>query len=549
MNNKTNQAIKGKIVSSIEKVLLNKEPKTEEKFSLMMKNERLNFQIALYNDERTKRNNRIKVKGTLAPYVTMRSVENVPITYTVPEADDYYVGKDAGLYPDLLKPFGAMELVLTSKRWRSVWVSIESKSGLPVGKHSLIFEVYYESGEKVLELEYKVEVINAVAKQNDLKLTNWMHYDCICEWHKVKPFSNKFYSILKEYLKAYVDCGYNTLLTPLFTPPLDTAVGTERKTIQLIDVEVDNGEYRFDFSKLQKFVEFAKENGIKYFEFSHLFTQWGGEFCPKIIANIDGRAQKIFGWHVKSDSVEYRQFLGAFLPKLYTEIVRLGIKDCSYMHLTDEPSKDNVEKYAELCSIVKEYMPQIPTMDALSNTIFCEKGIVDIPVPITTHYNDFSKFSLKEKFVYYCCDPYNEYYSNRIINMPGLRTRILGMQLYQTGANGFLHWGFNFYNSVLSLERINPYIATDSCGFFPSGDAFIVYPTDKGVNYSIRAELLKESMQDYNALKTLESLAGKEFVMDMLRKVGVQGYNVYPRKDKDFLKLRNEIYMQIKKRI
>jgi hypothetical protein len=133
--------------------------------------------------------------------------------------------------------------------------------------------------------------------------------------------------------------------------------------------------------------------------------------------------------------------------------------------------------------------------------------------------------------------------------MPGLRTRILGMQLYQTGANGFLHWGFNFYNSVLSFERINPYTVTDSCGFFPSGDAFIVYPTDKGVYYSIRAELLKESMQDYNALKTLESLAGKEFVMGILNKAGVQGYNVYPRKDKEFLKLRKEIYTQIKKRI
>ena len=31
--------------------------------------------------------------------------------------------------------------------------------------------------------------------------------------------------------------GVNLLYTPLFTPPLDTQVGGERTTVQLVDVE------------------------------------------------------------------------------------------------------------------------------------------------------------------------------------------------------------------------------------------------------------------------------------------------------------------------
>lgn len=546
MENTFTYTTKGKIVSSVEKVLLHKEPKTEERFSYMMKNERLNFQIALFSDSPARRNNRLTVSGTLAPYVSFRSVENVPVTYTAPEADDYYVGKEPGVYPDLLKPFGAMGLVLPCRQWKSIWVSIENKADLPVGKHTLTFELHYESGEKALALSYTVEVLDAVAEGNGLKLTNWVHYDCICAWHKVKPFTDKFYDVLKKYLQVYVDCGYNMLLTPLFTPPLDTAVGGERPTVQLVDVDVIDGKYYFEFSKLRKFVSFAQENGIKYFEFSHLFTQWGGKFCPKIVAKKRGRLQKIFGWHVAANSTSYQEFLAAFLPLLYREIVGLGLQDVSYMHLTDEPNAQSVEMYANCCALIKKYMPAIPTIDALSNPIYCERNIVDIPVPITTHYADFTRFPLKEKFVYYCCFPNNEYYSNRFINMPGVRTRILGMQLYQTGVNGFLHWGFNFYNSLLAIERINPYAETNACGFYPGGDGFIVYPGDHQIYYSIRSELMKEAVQDYNALKTLASLQGKEFVMNILAKAGINGYNEYPRQTKSFLKLRKEIYQQIK---
>ncbi|MBO5889486.1 MAG: DUF4091 domain-containing protein [Clostridia bacterium] len=539
--------IKGKIISSIEKVMYNQEPTSEENYFYIMKNQKLNFQVAIFHDYPVSRHNRITVTGELAPYVTFRSVENVPVTYTAPEADDYYLSKEPGLYPDLLKPFGEMQLILPHKKWVSVWVSIENKEGLPVGVHDLKFEVFFENNEKKLELECKVEVIDANEKSNELKLTNWMHYDCICNYHKVKPFTLKFYSVFKNYLQAYTDLGYNMLITPLFTPPLDTKIGGERLTIQLVGVEIVDGKYKFNFTKLREFVKFARENGIKYFEFSHLFTQWGGKCCPKIIAKVNGKNKKIFGWHVASDSPKYSEFLKEFLPSLFKEIVALKIKDVSYMHLTDEPNVKNIEEYSKCCELIKKYMPQIPTMDAMSSPIFCEKGIVDIPVPAVEHFEEFKDIELKEKFVYYCCFPNNEYYVNRFINMPGLRTRILGYLLYKKQTKGFLHWGFNFYNSVLSIESINPYANTDSSGFFPGGDGFIVYPTDGKLNYSIRAELVKESVQDYNSLLTLESLTNKEFVMEILEKAGVKGYNDFIRDDAKFINLKNEIYKQIKK--
>ena len=55
-------------------------------------------------------------------------------------------------------------------------------------------------------------------------------------------FSEEHWEIIENYLHEYVKRGCNMILTPLFTPALDTAVGAERTTTQLLDVKVDNGE-------------------------------------------------------------------------------------------------------------------------------------------------------------------------------------------------------------------------------------------------------------------------------------------------------------------
>ena len=80
---------------------------------------------------------------------------------------------------------------------------------------------------------------------------------------------------------------------PLFTPPLDTEVGGERPTVQLVDVILDENGYRFGFSRLKRYLELAQQCGMQYFEMSHLFTQWGAKAAPKILVRKDGALQRL----------------------------------------------------------------------------------------------------------------------------------------------------------------------------------------------------------------------------------------------------------------
>ncbi len=540
----------GKIINSLEKVLPTAEPMFEETRGSMFLNEEYHLQLAFCAmwDYLACFPLTIKAEGELAPYIRFYKQQLVPFTTAWKPADDYYIGGKPCLIPDPLWDFDSMKLSLPDEQWRAVWVTIRLPETIKSGIYETKFSLVHENGEVFKTLTHHIEVIDAKLPENSLRLTNWLYCDCIAERHDVKPFSAKFYKILGSYLKVYAESGYNMLLTPLFTPPLDTEIGCERMTTQLVGVEMADGKYRFDFSELKKFIEFSFGHGIKYIEFSHLFTQWGGKFCPKIVATVNGKKRKIFGWDVQSDDIRYLEFLRAFLPALTAFIDEMGIRERCYFHLTDEPQDKDVETYKKCADLVKEYIGDMPIMDALSHYQFYEMGLVDIPVVYTPSYGEFEPHSLQDLMVYNCCIPADEYYSNRFLYSPSQRMRVLGFQLYESGVQGYLHWGYNFYNAWRSYEHnLDPYSITDSGGRFPSGDAFLVYPTKTGACPSIRSMVGLESFQDYRAMMLLERFIGRDGVLKLLHEWGLNGYKEYPRDARAHIEFRETINQMIKK--
>ncbi|MBQ4270151.1 MAG: DUF4091 domain-containing protein [Clostridia bacterium] len=535
-----------KTVCSLEKILPNREPSLWENGASAFLNETLNFQIA-YRGEKTFRERvYVKVSGGLADYVEVRKAALVAVNYVPEGADDYYETTEACVMPDPLVPLGIMQVAIPYKQWRSLWISVRIPETAQAGKYPLHFEFTAENGEKRGECSYEVEVIGVKLPETELRNTNWMHYDCIAQTHGVKPFTKKYYEVFESYLKRYTESGFNMLLTPLFTPPLDTRVGSERMTAQLVKVKFDGGRYAFDFKELKKFIRFVLKRGIKYIEFSHLFTQWGGEFCPKIMATVNGEEKRIFGWDVASDDPKYVAFLDAFLPALCDMIDEMKIRDICYFHLTDEPNDRHLPTYEKCRAAVKKHIGDMPVMDAMSHYEYYEKGLVDIPVSETPCYVRFAEHNVYPLYVYNCCGPAGAHYSNRFINMPSQRTRVLGIQMYQTGVQEYLHWGFNFFNSWLSIVSINPYISTDCAELFPAGDGHSVYPAENGANGSVRSEIINEGFQDHRALTLLESYIGRDAVLAILKEEGVEGYQIYPRCAKWHAAFRQKINALVK---
>ena len=123
--------------------------------------------------------------------------------------------------------------------------------------------------------------------------------------------------------------------------------------------------------------------------------------------------------------------------------------------------------------------------------------------------------------------------------MPSARNRIMGVLLYQYDIEGFLHWGFNFYNSQRSVRHIDPFRVTDAGGAFPSGDPFLVYPGPGGEPWgSIRGEVLKDALQDLRLLRLCESRVGRPRTLELVRELaGEISFFAYPTDKAFFEKL------------
>lgn len=493
------------------------------------------------------------LSGSLAAYSNMRNVMHVPVTMPVHPGgfDGNMLRTRPGLYPDVLDElhYGGM-ITLTPNELFSLWVEIEIPEDIEAGNHDITVEIDFEQFGKVSE-SVTVEVIDAVLPKEDIFFTQWFHADCLANYYRTDVWSEEHWRVVENFARVAAKNGITMLLTPVFTPPLDTAVGGERRTTQLIDVTVTDGKYTFNFDKLDKWVAMCDRVGIKYFEISHLYTQWGAAHAPKVMATVDGEYKRIFGWETEATGEEYRKFLRQFLTELLAHLKESGNDKRCIFHVSDEPSFEHLENYKAAKEQIADILDGYLIMDALSNFEFYQTGVLTNPIPSSNHIQPFLDAKIEGLWTYYCVSQWEDV-SNRYIAMPGWRTRSIGMQIFKYNIAGFLHWGYNFYNNQFSDSPINPYLETSTEHGFPAGDAFSVYPGLNGECLeSTRIKVFHEALQDIKAMKLCESLYSHDEVVAAIEDAfgGEVRFDVCATSAHQLLAVRERINEMIKAKI
>lgn len=455
-------------------------------------------------------------------------------------ADEFFERKTPGLFPDvLLKRQTNPNIVEKGPGWarkieeneenvlrsikdsyQSVWFTVnENCEEIKAGKYYIKVKFFNSMiNEFVSEETLELEIIDSKLEKQNLIYTSWFHCDCLADIYGIEVFSERFFEIMRSFVKEAAKTGMNMILLPAFTPPLDTGIGNERKTVQLVSVCVNNGEYRFDFSLMKKYIELCKECGIERFEHSHFFTQWGAKHAPKIMATVNGEYKRIFGWETDSTSEEYAEFLKCYLTEFKKLLKELNLEDKILFHISDEPDVEYLSYYENAQKIVGEEIKDYMCGDALSHYEYYEKGFTKTPIVIVDS-EDMDKFvnNCDNYWVYYTGNQLKFNCSNRIIQTPSVRNRILGLQMYVGSAKGFLHWGYNYYYDILSHGLFNPLL--NPCGYNQlAGTCYMVYPDSRGFAIpSLRLKVLYEGFNDYRALELLESFIGREKVLDFIK--------------------------------
>ena len=519
--------------------------KTAERGSVL-RGERYHLQLAYRLDEGLRDRLRIELISPLSAHITVYRVCCVPVLLTgYPWSDDNYLRRTPGLYPDLLLP-AREEIPAVPGQWASLWLEADIPQDMAAGVCPIeIRLIHTQHGDCRASARFLLDIVPACLPAQTLLHTEWFYPDQLAQRYRVPVFSEEHWAIMDRYLANYAAYGGTMLLTPIFTPPLDTAIGAERETVQLVDVTAAAGGWQFGFSRLLRYIRMAQAHGIRMFEFSHLFTQWGAAAAPKV---VDTGGRRLFGWDTCSTGEAYIGFLTAFIPALRAFMDGQGLAGQYVFHISDEPQPEHLEQYAEVHRLTAPLLSGCRTIDALSDLEFYENGLIQTPVPSNDRAEQFYERGVKERWTYYCCGQVDRV-SNRMIAMPAARERIIGMQMFRHRVDGFLHWGYNFWSAQLSRYPIDPFLCTDADGAFPAGDPFLVYPGADGAPLSsLRQHVFLDALQDMRALALLAELTSFDEAAACIEHFCTEPltFTAYPHDADTLLQMREAVNARIR---
>ena len=553
--------LKCRFVSSLEKVFCRPDLPCERISRISgAQGETVSFQLACKVEEEH-RKLEFHADSPFGESLQLRRVGQVPCLKPAVPEDAYVLTSLPGVFPDPLYPLENSAFRVTAGSWFAVWCTIRIPEDFKPGKYTVHFNVkafypIYNRAECRLDAEqdlnFEVEVLPFRLPEQKLLVTHWFHTDCIYTYYGVPCWSEEHWQLLGKYFRSFAQHGNNLLLTPLWTPPLDTRVGTERPTAQLLEITFKDGQYTFDFTRLKRWIKLAKESGVKAFEMAHAFTQWGARATPKIMVRENGKEIRKFGWDVAASDPEYKNFLTQLLPQLLAVFRENGLTpEKTFFRVSDEPTAKMVDDYRDASTLLNSLLEGYPVIDALSNIEFYRMGLIRRPIPAVDEVEEFAAENLEHRWTYYAGNWRNNS-PGRAYGMPSLRNRVLGILLYIYRMEGFLHWGYNFWYSVGSEnQHLDPYLNTDADTAFCGGSSYLVYPGKDGPVDSLRYEVFNEAMQDLRACQYLESLAGRDKVMELIQQ-GASfrvGMTYHPKDAEWLLDLRERINAEIVRRL
>lgn len=484
------------------------------------RNDQVSFQACIRNGSLLPVTAQITVECPGELSVMVRRVGYIPVRHLTPDTDAEHlegVGHVPGLVPDPLFPENSV--VVGPFESHAFWITVGVPAAVEPGIRDI--KVGFSIGEETIwPLNISLDVRPLVIKPTRFPVTHWFYADSICDWYKVEPFEERFWKLLRPYVKDVVAHGVSSLYVPIFTPPTD---GIKRPTQLLRVTTPSEGKYEFDFTDVKRWVDIGKESGAQYFEWTHWFWQWGVKYALRVYrSNVDPESL-LWPHETSATSDVYREFLSQFLPQFKAFLEQEGILANSFFHVSDEPHGDeHLANYRSARLMLRELAPWMKVMDALSEVSYGKEGLTDMPIPSISVAHEYAESGISA-WVYYCCGPRGKFL-NRFMDTPLAKIRMHGWLFRRLNAHGFLHWGYNYWYKAQTQRLIDPFTeaASDNWPNFSYGDPFVVYPGEDGPVDSIRWEVFAESLREYALLETAGISSDDPILAD------IKGYDDFP---------------------
>jgi hypothetical protein len=415
-----------------------------------------------------------------------------------------------GEWPDALPPLRT-PLDLPAGKNQPLWLLVHVPKDAPAGDYAGALMLKAEGWSAAVPL--RVHVWNfALPERNHVETAFGLSPDTIYRYHRVKSEADKR-RVLDMYLQNFADHR----ISPYNPTPFDPI------RVKFAP-EANPPRAEVDFSAFDA----AMSRAIEKFHFTNFVLpvegMGGGTFEGRDEPRIGAFGEK---------TPQYRAMFSSCVQQLESHLRAKGWLKMAYTYWFDEPDPKDYAFVQAGMDRLKKYAPGIQTMITKHELQPDWSGRMDIWCPLSPNYDPAvaeKRRARGERYWWYvCCGPKTPY-CTLFIDHPATELRTWLWQTWQRNIVGILVWETDYWTSRGDLAQ-NPY--EDPMGYvagsrpnerkyWGNGDGRFLYPplaaAAPGTSgepiieppvSSIRWEMLREGIEDYEYLWLLRDLIGR----------------------------------------
>lgn len=379
---------------------------------------------------------------------------------------------------------------ITTSNPTKIWVTVDIPKDTAPGLYEGTIDVK-QTGEEA-KLSFDIKLLVTAHTLPDVK--DWsFHLDiwqfpfqltnlCNNSGTQIMPFSAEYETLMSSFYKMLADAGQKSITTYI-----KDGAFLEGETMIGWILNSDN-TWSFDYTNFDKFVTFMSDLGINKQINCFSLVGWNSSVGYYDVQTSGYKTKKL---NIGSD--EYNKIWTAFLTSFRVHLVSKGWFDKAVLFLDEAP----YDETKQVINLIRENgtdwkiglagsrnMPDVEQELYDYSTIYGYDRTTDNPV--STFYTSCSQTI-----------------PNNYVSKETSPAEMVWMAWYAAakGFDGYLRWAFDYWQSA---DPLNIQDGTNT-----AGDFNMIYRTDNKVTgkavASIRFELLREGIQDYEKVKILNN--------------------------------------------
>ncbi len=414
-------------------------------------------------------------------------------------------------YPEVI--YSDKPVSIDKYQLQLVWAEVSITKDTKPGIYNGTITVSAENTEKTVTLDYTVEVLNITMPEPENYLFDteyWSHPYNVAYYYDVEPFSDEHLEILKQHMLIYKNLGGHAVTASIVEEAWGgQTYGGNRKVhypSMIKWIKKANGEWVFDYTHFDKWVELNKAIGIADKIICYSMMPWNG--IVKYFDEAKKKEKKIAANPARKK--EYEKIWMPFLKSFVKHLDEMAWFDSTYIGFDE---RHNMETALDLIDTVKNKDGFVLKTSAAFNdfkhnaSVFNRLDYASVGLQqIRDNLQDFKiqveqrRNAKRETTMYTATE-----------HVPNSFTKSIPVESYWTimfagslNTTGFLRWAYDAW-----VE--NP-LEESTHWSFPAGDCFLVYPSYKDdkqreSKFSLRLAKLDEGVRDVNKLYLLREKA------------------------------------------